>query len=498
MRRPAICVVWAVLAALGATAPVQARVVATSVTGFVAGPALAADGRLVLGERHGSGDIAAVVIDPAGARAPQTLAVFGAAPRGSFTAMTLAGTGGVVGVQRDARVFSEPRIGGSELRSSEGRTLLPSAILGSCPHAFPFSPGFAVAGGVGFAATLGEDCGALGGPIRVHGPGGVVTLPTAPGGQTSLLRAAGHYLAWAEVTPGPPTAFSVVLADALTGTVLVRSPTAGHLGPDDLAVGADGTLAWIAQARFPGCSGVLFAASAAHPAARELSGPQTPCPFGAGSSSGRGAMAVAGGRIVYPSSPAFAVTDGSGTGSLVADLPALNGAAGPIAFDGRTLYGVRNDCDADRLLAVDVTAGGAAPTAISSPDGPGCPAARTGSARLRLDRTHAVRVRLACPAGCRGTLRLVQQRGSRERVAGQREVGGRGAISVRVQLAPYAAGLAACAGGLRLRATLYRDALPMPTRNPRTALALGVLRVRSSERCRHGAGPGFERRVPMP
>ena len=498
MLRRAICVVWAVLVTLGAAAPVQARVVATSTTGFVAGPALAADGRLVVGERHGGGDIAAVVIDPAGARAPQTLAVFAAAPAGSLTSVTLTGTGGVVGVQRDARVFGDPRIGGTELRSSQGRTLLPSAVLGACPHPFPFSPGFAVAGGGGFAATLGEDCGAVGGPIRVHGLGGVVTLPAAPGGQTSLLRAAGRYVAWAEVTPGPPIAYAVVLADALTGTVLLRIPTAGHLGADDLAVGADGTLAWIAEARFPGCAGVLFAASVAQPAARELSGPQTPCPFGAGSHSGHGAIAIAGGRVVYPSSPAFAVTDGSGTGNLVADLPALNGAAGPIAFDGRTLYGVRNDCDADRLLAADVTAGGPAPTAVTAPDGPDCPAARTGSAHLRLDRTHAVRVTLACPAGCRGTLRLVQQRGARERVAGQREVGGRGALSVRVQLAPYAAGLAACAGGLRVRATLYRDALPLPARNPRTALALGVLRVRSTGRCRHGAGPGFERRVPMP
>jgi hypothetical protein len=107
-------------------------------------------------------------------------------------------------------------------------------------------------------------------------------------------------------------------------------------------------------------------------------------------------------------------------------------------------------------------------------------------------------VKLGCPAGCHGTLRLVQQRALRERVAGLRDVSGRGAFTARVQLPRWAAGLAACGRGVRLRATLYRAALPAVTRAPRTPLDLGVLRVRSAAPCRHIAGPAFERRVRIP
>jgi hypothetical protein len=42
------------LLVLGAAPAAQARVVATSTTGYVAGPALASDGRVVVGQRYGS------------------------------------------------------------------------------------------------------------------------------------------------------------------------------------------------------------------------------------------------------------------------------------------------------------------------------------------------------------------------------------------------------------------------------------------------------------
>ena len=80
---------------LAAPAPAgaAARVVASFGGAIVAGPALSSDGRLVIGQRLGSGDIPAVVVDPSGARARQTLATF-PAPRvpGWFTQLTLSDT----------------------------------------------------------------------------------------------------------------------------------------------------------------------------------------------------------------------------------------------------------------------------------------------------------------------------------------------------------------------------------------------------------------------
>ena len=93
------------LALLCAGRAAEARVVATSATSFVAGPALASDGRLVVGERTLGGAVVAAAIDPTGARARQTLAIFPAAPYGSFTTLGLTGTGGVVGAQVDGRTL---------------------------------------------------------------------------------------------------------------------------------------------------------------------------------------------------------------------------------------------------------------------------------------------------------------------------------------------------------------------------------------------------------
>ena len=153
---------------------------------------------------------------------------------------------------------------------------------------------------------------------------------------------------------------------------------------------------------------------------------------------------------------------------------APNGAPGPIAFDGRTLYGVRGECDGHRLIAVDVTVPGTPPAAVA-PDGPARPVALRGSAKRRLDpRTHSLTVPLACPAGCRGTLRIVQQRGLRERIAARVEVSGRGALRIRLASRRYVTALAACGTGVRLFAKLYRDQLPAATASPRTPLALGA------------------------
>ena len=445
---------------LAAPAVTGARVVTTFAKGVVAGPVLSSDGRIVLAQRLGSGNVPAEVIDPTGARAPQTLATF-PAPRtaGWFTKLVLTGTGGVVGARVDVRSFAEPKIGGTELRSSQGRTLLPSAVLGACSGKYPYATGVQVAGGDGFVATLGEDCAAGGGAIRVRGPGGVRTLPTAPGAQTTHLRAAGQYVAWGEATLGPPSAYAVVLARATTGEVLMRTPAPGF-GADDIGLASDGTIAWVAQTGPRGCTSTLFAASAAVPAPRPVSGPGTPCPFGANPSAAHGAIAVAGGRVVYPAGSAYAILDGSATGHTIGELPVGGATPGPIAFDGRTLYGMRGDCDGVDLLAVDVSVPGTPPAAIA-PDGPACPAGLRGSTRRRLDPgTHSLTIPLSCPAGCHGTLRLVQQRRLRERGAGRVEISGRGTFVARCsrpassRRSPPAA--AACACARRSTATTCR------------------------------------------
>lgn len=484
------------LGAHAAPATAAARVVTSFGGAIVAGPALSSDGRLVIGERLAGGDVPAVAVDPSGTRAAQTLATFPAPTvPGWFTELTLAGGGGAVAAKVDTRSFENPKIGGTLLHATDGRTLLPSALPATCPQASPAARGIEVAAGAGFAATIGADCGPFGGTVRIHGSGGVLrTFAPPPGAQTSLLRAAGPYVAWAEVTPH---AHAVVLARATTGEVLMRAPVGGF-GAEDIGLGSDGTLAWTAQTAIQGCNHTLFVASAAQPIPHPLDGSAIPCPFGFNAFAPSGAIAVAGGRVVYPSSPAFAVVDPTGTSHTLGELPAPNGAPGPIAFDGATLYGVRSDCDADRLLAVDVTVPGTAPAAVA-PDGPACPVALRGAARRRLSpRSNLVTVPLSCPAGCRGTLRLVQQRGLREREAARADFSGRGAIRVRLPRRRFVAPLAACGRGLRLAVLVYRDHPPLPTEYPRSKQQLGIVRVSSGGRCRHVTGPPFKRRATIP
>src|SRR3954471_738387 len=110
------------LALSAVAAPAGARLVTTFGSPIVAGPALSPDGRLVLGERLGSGDIPAIAVDPSGARAQQTLATFPApGVPGWFTRLTLLGTGGVLAAKVDARSFETPKIGGTRLQSTAGR-----------------------------------------------------------------------------------------------------------------------------------------------------------------------------------------------------------------------------------------------------------------------------------------------------------------------------------------------------------------------------------------
>jgi hypothetical protein len=469
----------------------QARVLLSSTAGLVTGPALAPGGRVVVGERGPGATVRVLALDPRGRRSRRVLGGFSTAgaPRGGFASVLLTGTGGVIGVTIDAN--SDDPKSGPAVQASRGLTLLPSARLGSCapPSALGLGSRVDVAGGRGFAATL-ENCRTLAADVRVHDAAGERTIPAAPGTQTSMLRAAGRYVAWREYGSAGG---AVVLARAATGRVL-RRIAVPSFGPEDLAVGADGSLVWIATSGRRGCS-ALYAVSADRPAPRALTGVASPCAFGSDGFSGQSTLAIAGGRVVYPSSPRWVLADGAGGAKPIAGI-AIGMPAGLIAFDGRTLYAVRAGCDADRLLALDVDAPGALPTGPAyPPDNSTCPVTRTGPDRLRVSTLRRVRIRLHCPNGCHGELRLVQQRRYRERIAGRLRTGGRGTLTVHVPLARYAAALASCPSGLRVAARFHRFTATSARAGSPFGQELGVLRLRAAGPCRPGRGPRFIPRV---
>jgi hypothetical protein len=282
----------------------------------------------------------------------------------------------------------------------------------------------------------------------------------------------------------------VVLARASTGAVLLRAAVGGY-GVQGLGVGDDGTVAWISASAATGCQGTLYAISIARPEPRALTGAGTPCPFGSYPGDDADIVDVVGERVVYPSTSGWAISDGGGGARVVAGIPTGDGGTGQIAFDGRTLYGVTRDCDAERLLAVDVDEPGSAPRGAARPAFPQpCPVALEGSARLRVGTPRTATVRLRCPIGCHGALRLIQQHGVMERVAGSADVLGRGTITARVPLARYAAGLAACGNGLRVRAAFFQQ--PVRTAYaPRVRHPVSVLRLRAAGPCRRRPAPPF-------
>jgi hypothetical protein len=466
-----------------------ARTLAVSTDGLVAGPALTADGRLVVAERA-RGGLRVVVIDPHGSRPRQDL-MFLTAPRraDTFNDIVLTGTGGVVTATVSTLTPpDDPRLGGFLRLSRRATTLLPTIKLASCEGGYAYSDWLQAAGGAGFVATLGEDCEPLGSSAIVHTPAGARTIPS-PGEQTSNLHAAGDYLAWAEVTADSSSAYSVVLARASTGRVVLRLPVTGGFGTfgaDDLAVGADGTLAWLQDLPRRGCSQAVFAVSPIHPEPRLLSVPGTPCPLGWPYERRPLGLAVAGASVVYPAPPGWVVTDGRGAAHTVGELRAVSNNPGPIAFDGRTLYGINHDCDADRLIAVDAATAG---TPSSSP-WPVCPVTPAERRRVTVGTDLRVPITLSCPAGCHGTLRLAEERRGRQRLAARADLGGRGRMTVRVRLRRDAIGRAGCGAGLRLRATLYLDPTQFSPTQQMTSPA-GVLRVRSRRGCRHLRSPAF-------
>ena len=107
-------------------------------------------------------------------------------------------------------------------------------------------------------------------------------------------------------------------------------------------------------------------------------------------------------------------------------------------------------------------------------------------------------IQLRCPAGCRGTLRLVQQRrgGHERRIASMDHASRPGTFVVRPRIAAYARALAGCSGGLRVNAVLF------PAADDRTVAAtgkgLGAYRISSRSRCRRTGGPAFRAPAPGP
>jgi len=197
-------------------------------------------------------------------------------------------------------------------------------------------------------------------------------------------------------------------------------------------------------------------------------------------------IAIAGGRFVYGSANGFGVSDLQGSAYTLAEASGKS----PLAFDGQTAYVVRADCDADRLLAVDVNVRATVLSPTSSRT-TACPVRRAGPALLRV-ASAGVQIALRCPKGCRGTLRIVEQRSrGRERIVGDaRYVAGAGRLVVRVPIARFARRLAGCSHGLRVQAVLHPDA--------EQRRGLGTYRLTSRAPCRRSAGPKFGERLAPP
>jgi hypothetical protein len=397
-----LMVAVAALLAVAMAPAAGAAVIASSWSGFEGGPALASDGRVIVGERRGNGALRILAIDPKTWAVRELIALPALADPTTYPVLKLSGTGGIVTASLDT--FRQVGKTDAEqpqptLLATRTMTILPvPAPLGSCV-APVMAPGLAAAGGQDFVASVDEDCGKGPEAVSLRTPSGTITIPAQTGPadryfppQISGLRASGPLVAWVEAhlkaidMPVTPT---LVVARGATGQVLLRLDglNLSGLGSDGMVVLTD----------FPSCKmGVLSPAS---PALRTFG-------LSAGLCSSGDAVAVADGRIVYQTSSGYAVTDSQGVGHALAEARVRGIAGSPVAFDGRTAFVVNADCDADRLLAIDAGVPAAAPP--PSRAGPAsCPQRRSGAGRLRVQRGGRVTIALRCPEGCRGTLRLV-------------------------------------------------------------------------------------------
>lgn len=505
-RSACLLAVLTVTLTLATSSGAAAAVIASSVRGYDGGPALASDGRVVVGELRGNGALRVLAVDPA-TRAVTTLQTF--APVSdplTYNALVVSGSGGIVTATlrrwREATgVQSGPEQDIPVATSSRSMTLLPAlATLFACPKRSPFSEPDA-AGGDGFVATIGSECATTSASVTIRSAAGTLTIPALPATPVAgdpptpnirLLRAAGPFVAWTEEhrpVPGGVVARSIVVARGATGQILLRTPIPSY--PYQLGVGVDGTVA------FGTTFCTIGVVSPAEPVLRAFKPPQDLCD----SSRSDRSLAVAGGRVVYGALTGYAISDLRDVTRPLADARSRGQTVNsPVAFDGRTVFVVRRDCDADRLLAVDADAAAGPLPALANAPGGTCPLRRSGSGRVRVARDGRVRIALRCAKGCRGTLRLVQERrGGRQRLIGEAAYShGPGTLAVRPRIAGYARALAGCSGGLRANAVVFvSDTSTTPRSSER--VSLGAYRIASSARCRRG-GPAFTvaRRGPRP
>lgn len=484
----------------------SAAVIASSVRGFAGGPALAGDGRIVVGELRGNGALGILAIDPRTRGVTQLTGFAALADPLTYNSLSVTGAGGVVTATvkrwREATgVQSGPEQDIPVRRGATATTVLPTlSSLLACPRRGLFAETDA-AGGDDFVASIGGECASTSTTVTIRSASGTRTVAVAPdmssGGEPptpniGLLRANGPMVAWVEqrrASPGGQIARTVVVARGVTGQVLLRASIPEV--PFQLGLGADGTVAFSGSF---GCA--LGIVSPAAPMLRAVKLPPALCAFSQDSRS----LAVTGGRIVFGASTGYAISDLQGVARPLAEVTPRGGnVASPVAFDGRTVFVVRPDCDADRLLAVDADAvAGPLPTREQTQEHP-CPVRRSGAGRVRIARDGRARIALRCAEGCRGALRLVQQRrGRRERTVGQADYAhGPGTVVVRPRIAGYARALAGCSGGLRVSAVLFPSRNTPRARGPR---GLGAYRITSSSRCRRSGGPAFTppRRGPRP
>jgi len=497
VRRATALLVAAVGIALGAIAPAAgAAVIATSRSGFEGGPALGSDGRVVVGERRGNGALRLLAVDPA-TRGRAVLASYPSlADARTYPTLSLWGSGGFVTAALDIyRQVPDEENATPQLVSTRTAAISPAAVaLGAC-KAPPGStqdqaayPQLDARGGDGFVATVGDDCGATTTFVRIRGNGTPV-IPAGPGTTTiSQLRASGPMVSWVENAGVSPVARTLVVALAATGQVLLRTPL--DRVPYQLGLGADGT---VVLPDFPNCAMSVVSPAAPAPRPFPLTFPQGAlCLSESGPGRVRTAVSVAAGRVAYAAIPfsGYAVSDLQGNAHPLAEASLRDGnVLSPTAFDGRTVYVVRRDCDADRLLSVDADVVG---TVLAPRSGP-CPVRRASSGRVRVQRDGRVSIRLRCARGCHGTLRLVQQRrGGRERLVGRASYAGdAGTVAVRPRIARYAKALAGCSGGLRVIALLHPAGDDEPFVGADRGTSLGPYRIASGMRCKRSGGPPF-------
>lgn len=495
-RRSAALLALGAVMALVTAPPAGAAVIASSVSGYEGGPALAADGRVVVGERLGDGARRLLAVQPATGAVTQLAGFGGLADPATYRELTVAGTGGIVtAVMSTFHTVPKPTNPEEQaspiLLETRAMTLLPRfAELGRCTPRLMTPPQLAAAAGNDFVATIGDECTSRP-AVHLRTASGTIVVAARPGtsqppypSDVSDLRAAGPVVSWVETRlPSAASAleYTLVIARGSTGQVLARVAL-GRFALM-LGLGSDGTaLVTRTVSDFPCATNVV---SPSAPALRRI---ELRPPF---CTAWNGPVAVSGGRFVYATMDGQAVADLSGAVHALAGATGTGGiGGGAVAFDGRTAFVVRPDCDRDRLLAIDAGVTGSPPSSALVPPRR-CSVRRSGSSRLRVGRRGDVRVALRCSKGCRGTLRLVQQqqRRGRERTVGTADYAAApGGIVLRPKLAGFARRLAGCKGGLRVAAVLFS------TRETRRGL--GFYRIASHARCRQGREPAF--RAPLP